>query len=393
MVPSYDGDSGAVVSNRLRGISIGKRNWSEVRIGYSKSLIGVLAFRMHISKNAKLSSDQLRTSENGNHPQRRMPASMPHNASRYLHFLYRMSVYTLCGRPKILEFHCQRPPNGCLFRKSGGHWTEISLRLTKRNFYSGIRSNGGTMSPNVFPVHRYSEISATIYPYYFFRDIIIPTYSFRYHGHNINCPRPRNLSYRLQFWFKLIGWIGKEILGGEKLGDTRQMTSVKKTKRLKKGSTISRTIEEAKVLLGSDVKLADVDAARSLRVRSNRPDKLVAVKKRKAPGGRGTGVQSALQLDELSDIRRKRSICADREAWLMIIRCLRDLRAPSQSLVAGIAFPAAIRSADPDGIQCSFSRVGCLGQTVPRAENIASFISRHSTFKNTLVIRMTVHLR
>ncbi|KER33253.1 hypothetical protein X801_04751 [Opisthorchis viverrini] len=83
--------------------------------------------------------------------------------------------------------------------------------------------------------------------------------------------------------------IGKEILGGEKLGDTRQMTSVKKTKRLKKGSTISRTIEEAKVLLGSDVKLADVDAARSLRVRTNRSDKLVTVKKRKAPGGRGTG--------------------------------------------------------------------------------------------------------
>ncbi|CAL8077561.1 unnamed protein product [Calicophoron daubneyi] len=76
--------------------------------------------------------------------------------------------------------------------------------------------------------------------------------------------------------------IGKELLGKEKLGDTRQSTALKRSKKLKKMSTMAKTIEEAKAVLGSDAKFADVDSERTLRkrpaARSNQPDR----KRRKA---------------------------------------------------------------------------------------------------------------
>ncbi|KAH9280051.1 hypothetical protein ECG_06387 [Echinococcus granulosus] len=64
---------------------------------------------------------------------------------------------------------------------------------------------------------------------------------------------------------------GKEFLGDEKLGDTRLGTQSKRTARkatLRKGQSIRRTIEEAKLLLGSSAGLADVNSARQLRKHS-----------------------------------------------------------------------------------------------------------------------------
>ncbi|KAL5970611.1 hypothetical protein TSMEX_001670 [Taenia solium] len=61
---------------------------------------------------------------------------------------------------------------------------------------------------------------------------------------------------------------GKEFLGDEKLGDTRLNTQTKRAVRkatLRKGQSIKRTIEEAKLLLGSSAGLADVNSARQLR--------------------------------------------------------------------------------------------------------------------------------
>ncbi|KAL7058709.1 hypothetical protein AAHC03_013113 [Spirometra sp. Aus1] len=62
---------------------------------------------------------------------------------------------------------------------------------------------------------------------------------------------------------------GKEFLKNEKLGDTRLVTQMKKSKKpqMRKGLTISRTIEEAKLLLGNDISLADANAGRTLRKR------------------------------------------------------------------------------------------------------------------------------
>jgi len=57
----------------------------------------------------------------------------------------------------------------------------------------------------------------------------------------------------------------KTILAGEKLGDTRQVTSDKKRKTpLKKESTMKKTLEEAKFVVGE----VDVNAARTTRSQS-----------------------------------------------------------------------------------------------------------------------------
>uniref|UniRef100_A0A0X3PTW4 Uncharacterized protein n=1 Tax=Schistocephalus solidus TaxID=70667 RepID=A0A0X3PTW4_SCHSO len=63
---------------------------------------------------------------------------------------------------------------------------------------------------------------------------------------------------------------GKEFLKHEKLGDTRLVTQMKKSKKpqMRKGLTITRTIEEAKLLLGNDSPLADANTGRTLRKRS-----------------------------------------------------------------------------------------------------------------------------
>nr|CDS30289.1 tyrosine protein kinase pr2 [Hymenolepis microstoma] len=61
--------------------------------------------------------------------------------------------------------------------------------------------------------------------------------------------------------------VAKEFLGDEKLGDTRLNTQAKKAARkatMRKGQSIKRTIEEAKLLLGNSG-LADVNSARQLR--------------------------------------------------------------------------------------------------------------------------------
>ncbi|KAG5454721.1 hypothetical protein CSKR_104907 [Clonorchis sinensis] len=64
---------------------------------------------------------------------------------------------------------------------------------------------------------------------------------------------------------------------------------------------------------------------------------------------------------------------------LFTIWCLRDMRVPSYSFPAGIAFLASVRSSDLDNIQWSCGRIGEVRQTALNAASIAPFTFFHSS--------------
>ncbi|CAH8632564.1 unnamed protein product [Dicrocoelium dendriticum] len=81
--------------------------------------------------------------------------------------------------------------------------------------------------------------------------------------------------------------VSKEISSSEKSGDSRNPTALKKTRKTQKETVISKTIEEAKSLLGNDLKLADAEAGRALRVRPKRVHHTSPGRSRKPPTKRG----------------------------------------------------------------------------------------------------------
>ncbi|KER29355.1 hypothetical protein T265_13388, partial [Opisthorchis viverrini] len=71
---------------------------------------------------------------------------------------------------------------------------------------------------------------------------------------------------------------------------------------------------------------------------------------------------------------------------LFTIWHLRDLRAPSYSLSAGMAFLASIMGNDLDDIQWSCGRIGEIGQTALNAASIAPFTFCHASSTCSLLL-------